>query len=131
MEISGKADWQDEAGTLPSFRAQRTTVEDLWKPFATSYKADLLAKVPTDVPTSVRQWREEVAGRNFRYVEQRWNAHLKNVFGNKRAAMVTTDDLKDYILHRKTKRWETPLSIESWLFFAGYSLWDTRARLQN
>jgi integrase len=93
-----------EAGTLPSFRAQRTTVEDLWKPFATSYKADLLAKVPTDVPASVRQWREEVAERNFRYVEQRWIAHLKNVFGNKRAAMVTTDDLKDYILHRKNQK---------------------------
>jgi integrase len=90
-----------EAGTLPSFRSQRTTVEDLWKLFSTHYKADLLSKVPTDVPEPVRKWREETAERNYSYVEQRWNAHLKEVFGAKRATLVTTDDFRAYILTRK------------------------------
>jgi hypothetical protein len=99
-KMIGKA----EAQTLPSARSQRTTVEDLWKAYSTSYKAELLAKVPTDVPAPVREWREQVADRNFSYVEQRWNAHLKDVFSGKRAAIVTTDDLKEYILTRKRQR---------------------------
>jgi integrase len=93
-----------EARTLPSFRSQRVTVEDLWRAFSVNFKAELLAKVPTDVPAPVREWREKIAERNFSYVEQRWKVHLKDVFGSKRAGLVTTDDFKDYILHRKRQK---------------------------
>lgn len=91
---------QTEAGTLPSSRSKRTLVEDLGAALFKLKRTEILRKIPENLPEPTRLWREQRAGKVIEGMEQRWNKHVAPVFGHRRAALVTKDDLEAYLAAR-------------------------------
>src|ERR1700722_18856082 len=50
---------QAEAGTLPSPRANRTLVSDFLDALFIAYRAELLSKIPENLPAPTREWRKK------------------------------------------------------------------------
>lgn len=93
---------QAEAGTLPSPRAQRTLTSDLADMLFKVYRAELLQKIPENLPEQTRAWRKTQAERILKEQRARWDKHLAPVFGDSKAALVTAEDLSEYQAARIT-----------------------------
>lgn len=91
---------QSEAGVIASPRTRRTLVEDLADVLIKERRVALLQKIPENLPAPTRAWREANAAELLAGVQRRWDLHLKPVFGHRKAAFITTQDLQDYILAR-------------------------------
>jgi integrase len=87
---------QAEAGTLPSPRAQRTLTSDLADTLFKVQRAELLRKIPENLPEQTRAWRKAQAERILKEQRARWEKHLAPVFGDRKAALVSADDLSKY-----------------------------------
>ena len=87
---------QAEAGTLPSPRANKTLVSDLLDTMFSEYKAELLRKIPENLPAPTREWRTKQADRILKEQRARWDKHLAPVFGDSKASLVTADDSNEY-----------------------------------
>jgi integrase len=84
------------AGTLPSPRANRTLVSDLAESLFKSQRAQLLQKIPENLPAPTRSWRVQQAERILKEQRGRWDKHLAPVFGDRKAVMVEERDLLEY-----------------------------------
>lgn len=91
---------QTEAGILPSPRARRTLVEDLAQSLLKARRVALLQKIPENLPAPTRAWREANAEELLAEAKRRWDLHLAPIFGHRKAAFITLDDLNDYVLKR-------------------------------
>jgi hypothetical protein len=91
----GGADWR--RGTLPSSKSRRTLVEDLGAALFKAKRTEILRKIPEDLPAPTKAWREERAGKVVEGMEQRGNKHVAPVFGHRRAALITKNDLETYL----------------------------------
>jgi integrase len=87
---------QAEAGILPSPRANRTLVSDLLDILFNAHKAELLRKIPENLPAPTRDWRKAQAERILKEQRARWENHLAPVFGDCKALLVTAEDLLKY-----------------------------------
>ena len=85
-----------EAGTLPSPRARRTLVSDLAEDLFKAQRAELLRKIPENLPDATRQWRVQQAERILKEQRARWDKHLAPVFADRKAMLVTAQDLQQY-----------------------------------
>lgn len=85
-----------QTGTLPSPKANRTLVSDLAEIVFESQRAELLRKIPENLPGPTREWRTKQAERILKEQKARWDKHLAPVFGNVKAALVTAHDLQKY-----------------------------------
>jgi integrase len=85
-----------ETGTLLGPKANRTLVSDLAEALFTSQRAALLRKIPENLPGPTREWRAKQAERILKEQKGRWNKHPEPVFGNRKAALVTAQDLQQY-----------------------------------
>jgi integrase len=63
-------------------------------------RASLIRKIPENLPEPTRVWREANADRLLTEIKNRWSLHIKDVFGDRKAAFVTTEDLNRYIVKR-------------------------------
>jgi hypothetical protein len=86
-----------EVGTLPSSKSRRTLVEDLGAALFKAKRTEILRKIPEDLPGPTKAWREESAGKVVEGMEQRGNKHVAPVFGHRRAALITKNDLETYL----------------------------------
>jgi integrase len=91
---------QAEAGTLPSPRANKTLVSDLLDGLFNVHKAELLRKIPENLPAPTREWRKKQAERILKEQRARWDNHLAPVFGDRKASLVTAEDLLKYQAER-------------------------------
>jgi integrase len=89
-----------EAGTLPSPRANRTLVEDLAAALFKMQRAELLRKIPENLPASTREWRVSEAERVIKEARARWDNHLAPAFGHRKASLVTKADMNEYVAAR-------------------------------
>lgn len=87
-------------GTLPSPRANKTLVSDLAESLFKSQRAELLRKVPENLPAPTREWRATQDERIIKEQRARWDKHLAPVFGDRKAALVTAQDLQQYQVTR-------------------------------
>ena len=87
-------------GTLPSQKAARALVEDLAQSLLKVRRVALLQKIPENLPAPTRVWREQAAAKLIADAERRWSVNLQATFGDRKAAVVTTEDLNDYVLAR-------------------------------
>ena len=93
-----------EAGTLPSPRAKRTLVSDLAESLFSAQRAELLRKIPENLPEPTRLWRNQQAERILKEQRGRWDKHLAPVFGDRKAMLVTAEDLQQYQAARLTAK---------------------------
>jgi len=89
-----------QTGTLPSPKAAKSLVGDLAQKLLKSRRDDLLRKIPEGLPAPTHAWRERAAAKLIADAERRWSVNLKATFGDRKAALVTTEDLNDYIVAR-------------------------------
>ena len=89
-----------QSGTLPSQKAAKALVEDLAQTLLKAYRVAMLRKIPEGLPAPTRVWREQSAAKLIGDAERRWSVNLKKAFGNRKATLVTKEDLNDYILAR-------------------------------
>lgn len=89
-----------QAGTLPSSQAKRTLVEDLAEALFKTQRAEMLRKIPENLPQLTHEWRSLRAEKVLEGSKQRWEKHLKPVFGDRKAALLTKVDLDDYLATR-------------------------------
>jgi integrase len=120
-----------EAGTLPSARAGKTLVSDLAELMFEARRTALIRKIPENLPEPTRVWREANAEKLLRQIRSRWTLHLKDAFGDRKAAFVTTEDLNRYIVKRhdegaKNATINRELALLRRAFRIGY---NTRPRL--
>ncbi len=101
LRILAKRIGEREAGTLPTVRANRTLVEDVASKFFKDRRIKLLAKVPENLPPDTARWRKANAESLAEHAETRWNKHVAPAFGHRKAALITTDDLNEYIMARQ------------------------------
>jgi integrase len=87
-------------GTLPSPKAARALVEDLAQALLKAKRVALLQKIPEDLPGPTHAWRERSAAKLIADAERRWSVNLKASFGDRKAALVTTADLNEYVIAR-------------------------------
>jgi len=85
-----------QTGTLPSPKANRTLVSDLADIVFAAQRAELLRKIPENLPAPTRDWRTKQAERILKEQKARWDKHLAPVFGSTKAALVTAQDLQKY-----------------------------------
>lgn len=104
LKLLAKRIGEREAGTLPTVRANRILVEDVAEKFFKDRRIRLLAKVPETLPPSTRDWRKANAESLAEHSERRWNKHLASAFGHRKAALITADDLNDYVLARQKEK---------------------------
>ena len=83
-------------GTLPSPKANRTLVSDLAESLFKAQKAELLRKIPEGLPAPTREWRAKQSERIVKEQRARWDKHLAPIFGDRKAALITAEDLQDY-----------------------------------
>lgn len=89
-----------QAGTFPSPRAAKALVEDLAQALLKARRVAFLQKIPENLPAPTRAWRERAAAKLIADAERRWSVNLKAAFGDRKAALVTTEDLNDYVVAR-------------------------------
>lgn len=89
-----------QTGTLPSQQAKRTLVEDLAEAHFKMRRVELLRRVGENLPEPTRRWREQRAETLLNDSRSRWEKHLKPVFGHRKAALITTENLDEYISAR-------------------------------
>jgi len=89
-----------QTGTLPSPKAAKALVEDLAKALLAARRVALLRKIPEGLPAPTRAWRERAAAKLIADAERRWNVNLKAKFGDRKASLITTADLNEYIIER-------------------------------
>jgi integrase len=87
-------------GMLPSPKAARALVEDLAQALLKAKRVALLQKIPEGLPEPTRVWRERSAAKLIADAERRWSVNLKASFGDRKAALVTTEDLNAYVIAR-------------------------------
>jgi integrase len=87
-------------GNLPSPRAAKALVEDLAQVLLKARRVALLQKIPEGLPAPTRAWREQAAAKLIADAERRWSVNLQKTFGNRKASLVTTEDLNDYVIAR-------------------------------
>ena len=85
-----------QSGNLPSPRAAKTLVSDLAEALFKAQRAELLRKVPENLPAPTREWRAKQAERILKEQRGRWDKHLAPVFGDRKAALVEASDLTAY-----------------------------------
>lgn len=86
-------------GRLP-ITTRKVTVGDLATALFKSQKANVLRKVPQTAPESTKEWRADRANTVVAEAEARWKKHLEPVFGHKRAAHITKEDVEEYVHDR-------------------------------
>lgn len=91
-----------QTGTLPSPKANRTLVSDLAEIVFAAQRAELLRKIPENLPAPTLEWRKKQAERILKEQKARWDKHLAPVFGSTKAALVTAPDLQKYQADRVT-----------------------------
>ncbi|MGO8810988.1 MAG: tyrosine-type recombinase/integrase [Candidatus Sulfotelmatobacter sp.] len=71
-------------------------MSDLAEIVFSSQRAELLRKIPENLPGPTREWRSKQAERILKEQKARWKKHLAPVFGDRKAALVTAQDLLKY-----------------------------------
>lgn len=89
-----------QLGTLPSLRAARALVEDLAQALLKARRIALLQKIPEGLPAPTRAWRERAAAKLIADAARRWSVNLKTTFGDRKASLITTEDLNEYVSAR-------------------------------
>jgi integrase len=84
------------AGTLPSPKANRTLVSDLADNLFKEQRAEMLRKIPENLPAPTREWRAQRVERILNGTRGRWNKHVAPVFGDHKASLVNARDLMEY-----------------------------------
>jgi integrase len=121
--LLSKRTTQAQDGTLPSTTANRTLVGDLAELLFKSMRADKLRKIPESLPVPTREWRIAQADRVIKEARARWDRHLAPVFGDRKAALVTNDDLKQYSAARlEAKARHATVNLELALLRRAYRL---------
>jgi integrase len=87
---------QAEAGSLPSPRAQRTLVCDLAETMFKIRRAEILSKIPENLPGPTHAWKTAQGERVLKEHRARWDKHLAPVFSDRKATLVTAADLSEY-----------------------------------
>ena len=90
-----------ETGRTPNWDAAKSESEPLTgeRPRGNRFRvqrAELLRKIPENLPGPTREWRARQAERILKEREARWNKHLAPVFGDRKAALVTAQELLKY-----------------------------------
>lgn len=91
-------------GTLPAPRQQKTLVSDLADLAFKTMRADKLRKIPENLPAPTREWRLRLANNVIAFQQSRWDKHLAPVFGNRKAALVTKNDIAQYMAARLAEK---------------------------
>ena len=89
-----------QSGTLPSPKAARALVEDLAQLLLKAKRVALLQKIPEGLPAPTHAWREQAAEKLIADAGRRWSVNLQAAFGSRKAALVKTEDLNEYVLAR-------------------------------
>lgn len=87
-------------GTLPSTKAGRALCSDLIDHLFKTLRAEKLRKIPENLPAPTKEWRTAQAERVVKEQRARWDKHLSPVFANRKAALVTKQDLEQYMADR-------------------------------
>jgi integrase len=124
---------QVRTATLPSPKAARALVSDLAENLLNETRVALLRKIPENLPAPTRAWRESNAEELLASYKRRWTLHLEPVFGNRKAALITLDDLNEYVLkrHNEEARNATINRELAFLHRAFQLAHDARPRLLN
>jgi integrase len=118
-------------GNMPSPRAAKALVEDLAQALLKSRRRDLLQKIPEGLPSPTRAWREKASAKLIADAERRWSVNLQATFGNRKASLVTTEDLNDYIMARhKAKAMNATINREMAFLRRAFKIgFETKPRL--
>lgn len=100
LKLLAKRVGEAQAGTLPSPQAKRTLVEDLATAYFKAARAAVGRKIPENLPEPTRQWRSLRAEKVIEGQQQRWDKHVAPVFAHLKAALVTKQDIDDYVAAR-------------------------------
>lgn len=87
-------------GTLPSTKASRSLVSDLVDHLFKTLRAEKLRKIPESLPAPTREWRQQQAERVVKEQRARWDKHLARRFADRKASLVTKQDLEQYMADR-------------------------------
>lgn len=122
---------QAQDGTLPSTSANRTLVSDLIQALFKTLRNEALQKIPENLPAPTREWRIAQAEDVLRNQRARWDKHLAPVFGDRKAALVTKEDIAQYMADRlDSKARHATINREVALLKRAYRLGhDRRPRL--
>jgi integrase len=101
LRLLAKRIGESQAGTLPSQQSGRTLMDDLAESYFKIYKAELQSRIGENLPDKTRAWREERAEQVLSEAKARWDNHLKPVFGDRKASLITTEDLHEYLTKRR------------------------------
>lgn len=122
-----------EAGTLPSPRARRTLVSDLVDFLFKLQRAKVISKIPENLPKPTWEWRVQQAERGLKEQRARWDKHLAPVFGDRKAMLITAEDLQQYQADRleaKPKPRHATINRELQLLRRAFRVgFETRPRL--
>lgn len=59
-----------------------------------------MQRMPENLPAPTREWRRAQAEDVLRNQRARWDKHLAPVFGDRKAALVTKEDIAQYMADR-------------------------------
>jgi hypothetical protein len=71
-------------------------VSDLADALFAHQKAESLRKIPENLPAPTREWRAQRVEKILSATRGRWNKHVAPVFGDRKASLVTAQDLMKY-----------------------------------
>jgi integrase len=114
---------QAQEGTLPSINISRVLVSDIADLMFKAMRADKLRKIPESLPAPTRTWRAAQAERVIKEQRARWDNHLEPVFGDRKAGLVTNQELKDYVAARlEAKARHATINLEVALLRRAYRI---------
>ncbi len=118
-------------GTLPSTRANRTLVSDIADLLFKTLRAAAMRKIPENLPAPTKAWRTKQVEAVSSGQRGRWDKHLAPVFGDRKAALVTKQDLDSYMAARlEAKARHATINRELALLKRAYRLgFEARPRL--